>query len=286
MKNLKPFILAATAAVLMVSCSDNDINPVDNQNAKLLDAHSHEVCSYIDGNWGQNAYIGSTIVNQSETNFLNNQNAKIADVFSISTIPLYFAKGSGTANAISYGSGYIIYGEELYNMALSQGGRISCAMVQAHEIGHQLQYQNNLPSRSESTARATELEADGFAGYYIKKPNGYNATWTQAAPAYNFAASIGDYNTTSPGHHGTPAQRRSAFRLGYLLGDYDLTVSSFDYNFFYYYDNYVLPGALRQDLKKPDDIDEGLHNFILSKMEELRKINSGEISKEEFENLK
>ena len=109
MKNLKPFILAATAAVLMVSCSDNDINPVDNQNAKLLDAHSHEVCSYIDGNWGQNAYIGSTIVNQSETNFLNNQNVKIADVFNINTVPLYFAKGSGTANAISYGAGYVIF---------------------------------------------------------------------------------------------------------------------------------------------------------------------------------
>ncbi|MGG8495018.1 metalloprotease [Tenacibaculum sp. TC6] len=286
MKNLKPFLLAFAAATLLTSCNESDTNPIQSSpEAKLHNKATHEGCSYIDQNWGSSAYISSTIVNQSETNFIKDQNNKIAGVFSISTVPLYFAKGSGTANAISYGAGYIIFGEQLYNMALSQAGRIACAMVQAHEVGHQLQYKYNLPTRRESTARASELEADGFAGYYIKKPNGYNATWTQAAPAYNFAGSIGDYNTTSPGHHGTPAQRRSAFRLGYLLGGYNLSVRDFDYNFFYYYDNYVLPGSLRKDLAKPKDIRSDIHEFILSKVDELRKISTGEISKEEFEKL-
>lgn len=287
MKNLKPFKLMAIALIALTSCSDTETveSPELDASIKLHSEKSHHVCGYIDQNWGQNAYIGSTIVNQSETNFLNNQNTKIANVFNINTVPLSFAKGPGTANAISYGQGYIIFGEQLYNLALNQGGRISCAMVQAHEVGHQLQFRNSLPTRRENTARAQELEADGFAGYYIKKPNGYNATWTQAAPAYNFAGSIGDNNVNSPGHHGTAAQRRSAFRLGYLLGDFDLTINSFDNNFFYYYDNYVLPGALRQNLQKPKDIRSDIHNYILTKVEELRKINTGEISKEEFEKL-
>lgn len=285
MKNLKSLLLVITATSIMISCTDNETNNVDEKNAILLGAQSHESCSYIDKYWGPNAYIGSTIVNQSETNFINNENVKIAKVFNINTVPLHFAKGSGTANAISYGKGYIIYGEQLYNLALSKGGRIACAMVQAHEVGHQLQFRNNLPSRRENTARAGELEADGFAGYYIKKPEGYNAAWSEAAAAYNFAASIGDHNTNSSNHHGTPAQRRSAFRLGYLLGQHSLTVLNFDKHFFFYYDKYVLPGSLRQDIKKPDYIDADVNTFILSKMEELRKINSGEISKEEFEKL-
>lgn len=287
MKNLKPFLLIFAAASILTSCNENDTNPIDNASPEsiLHKEITHEGCSYIDSNQGQNAYIGSTIVNQSETNFIKNENSKIAGVWSIGTVPLYFAKGQGTANAFSYSQGYVIYGEELYNMALNQAGRIACAMIQAHEIGHQLQFRNNLPTRRENTARAMELEADGFAGYYIKKPNGYNATWTQAAPAYNFAGSIGDYNYNSPGHHGTPAQRRSAFRLGYLLGDYNLSIRNFDSYFFYYYDNYVLPGTLRQDLTRPKYIDNNIHEFILSKVDELRKISTGEISKEDFEKL-
>lgn len=286
MKNFKPFTLIFVASILFNSCNNNESTPVESPSSiELNSKHSHKECSFIDQYWGQNAYIGPTIVNQSETNFLKNQNNKIASVFNINSIPLYFAKGDGTANAISYGRGYIIFGEQLYSLALNRGGRISCAMVQAHEVGHQLQFRNNFPSRRENTARAGELEADAFAGYYIRKPNGYNATWTQAAPAYNFAGSIGDNNINSPNHHGTAAQRRSAFRLGYLLGQYNLSVGDFDYNFFYYYDNYVLPGNLRKGMKKPKDIRSDIHNFILSKVQELRKIRSGEISKEEYEKL-
>jgi hypothetical protein len=78
-----------------------------------------------------------------------------------------------------------------------------------------------------------------------RRPNGYNQTsFAQIAAAYEFAQSIGDYQTTSAGHHGTPAQRRSAVRLGFLLGQYDLTASAFDYNFFYYYQG-VLNGTYK-----------------------------------------
>lgn len=284
MKKTNPFISLAAATLLLVGCSENETPKSELQNEKLTQTETHTSCGYIDQYWGQNAQLTSTIVNASETNFINNQNAKIANVFGISTVPLYFASGSGTFNAISYGSGYIIFGEQLYNNALNYG-RIACAMVQAHEVAHQLQFRFNLPSRVENTARAGELEADGFAGYYIRKPNGYNASWSTAATAYNYSATLGDNNVNSPNHHGTAGQRRSAFRLGWLLGEYDLSVSDLDYNFFYYYNNYVLPGNLRKEIKKPADIKSEIHDMIVSKLEELRKISSGEIAEEEFTKL-
>jgi predicted metalloprotease len=44
--------------------------------------------------------------------------------------------------------------------------------------------------------RPNELEADGFAGYYLRRPNGYNKTsFAEIAAAYEFAQSIGDYQT-------------------------------------------------------------------------------------------
>ncbi len=90
-------------------------------------------------------------------------------------------------------------------------------MILAHEYAHQLQFYYGLPSEPESTARPNELEADGMAGYLRR---GYGkTTFAQIATAYNFAYAIGDNQTTSPGHHGTPAQRKSAVRLGFLLAD-------------------------------------------------------------------
>lgn len=287
--------MLTTAVVISITSCDNNENPEisNNQNAQLsLSGHiSHKDCGFIDNNWPSNAELSTTrIVNASETNFLVGQNANIADLFNINTVPLGFAIGNGTLNAISYGAGYIIFGESLYNYALDNGGRISVAMVQAHEVAHQLQFRNGIPSRNESTARASELEADAFAGFYIGHADGYNADWTTAAPAYTFSASLGDNNVNAPGHHGTAAQRRSAFRLGWLLRNNAYPgARSFDSSFFRYYDQYVLAGALRGETEtefvRPEGISEEVHEYIMSKMDELNKISTGEISEEEFLNL-
>lgn len=39
------------------------------------------------------------------------------------------------------------------------------------------------------------------------------------------------------------------------------------------------------EMVKPNDIDQGVHDLTHSKLDELRRINSGEISQEEFEKL-
>lgn len=294
MKNLKTLLLSSVITMSMISCENNeDINTAiepDAAKLSLAGSQTHHNCGFIDNNWPQSAVLSTTnIVNTAETNFLVTQNENIANLFNINTVPLGFAIGQGTLNAISYGQGYIIFGEALYNFALDNGGRVSVAMVQAHEVAHQLQFRNNLPSRNESTARAAELEADAFAGYYIGNANGLAADWPSAADGYTFAARLGDNNVNSPGHHGTAAQRRSAYRLGWLLRETTYSgARNFDSTIFRYYDRYVLAGALRSSevLKKPEGTSQKVHDYIMSKMEELNKISSGEITDEEYRNLK
>jgi hypothetical protein len=295
MNNLKKssiskLICTFATAALLASCSSED-SPIVADSASALDSSDYVIgdlnaqCSYVDANWSSTAYLNSTMINSTQTTFIYAQNTKIAAVFGQNAVTLKMVHDdttpSSTYNAISYSSKKIYFGEAIYIAALAKG-QIVPAMILAHEFGHQLQYTYNLPSQTESTARPNELEADGFAGYYMKKPSGYNATWDQAGPGFEFAYAIGDYNTTSAGHHGTPPQRRSAARLGWYLGSYDLSASDFDYNFFYYYNN-VLSGSYRTTT--PDRIDPKLDAFIKSKMSELIKIKSGEISGEEFTQL-
>ena len=282
---------------LLASCSSNDQAEMNEAalaasegtaltGSDLIFSDFSAQCSYVDGNWSSTAFLNTTMINTTQTNFIYAQNTKIAKVFGQAAVTLKMvhdnSNPNSTYNAISYSNPKKIYfGEAIYVAALAKG-QIVPAMILAHEFGHQLQYTYNLPSKPENTARPNELEADGFAGYYMRKPTGYNATWEQAGPGFEFAYAIGDNNTTSAGHHGTPPQRRSAARLGWYLGNYDLSASDFDYNFFYYYDN-VLSGSYRTTT--PERINPKIDAFIKSKMSELRKIQSGEISAEAFINL-
>ncbi len=285
------FLVSALAIGVLFACSKDDNETTQEFQSKIVEQPSllNKDCSYVDGNWSSSAVLSTTIVNTTQTNFINSQNTKIASVFGQAVVTLRFVKDAtnpgSTYNAISYGSSprKIYFGEAIYKDALSKG-QIVPAMILAHEFGHQLQYTYNLPSVKESTVRPNELEADGFSGYYLRRPTGYNATsFAAIAPAYDFAFAIGDYGTTNPGHHGTPPQRRSAVRLGWLLGQYTLKAADFDYNFFYYYAG-VLNGTYKmaRDNKK---FNPEIDAYINAHMDELRKINSGEMSKEEFEKL-
>lgn len=285
-------LLSAMALGMLFSCSKDEA--VDNATVNaptqsLLNQQPTALnsdCSYVDGNWSSTAFLNSTIINTTQTNFIYAQNTKIANVWGRPSVPLSIvhdnSNPNSTYNAISYSSPKRIYfGEAIYKAALAKG-QIVPAMILAHEFGHQLQYTYGLPSVHESTARPNELEADGYAGYYMARPTGYNATWADAGPGFEFAYAIGDYSTTNPGHHGTPPQRRSATRLGWYLGAYSLTATSFDSNFFYYYNN-VLNGAYKG--ARPSTITDEMDAFIQSKMNELRKLNSGEIDGNGFEHL-
>ncbi len=293
-RNFNFRILAGAFAALLLSACNNDTleTPVQpEQQAESLKIEQpdalEKVCYYVDQNWSSSAVLLTSLQNSTDTNFMNSQMTKIASLWGRSNPTLRFVNDpsnyNSTYNAISYSTGKIYYGYAIYYDAKSKGGNIVNAMILAHEYGHQLQYIFGLPSVYESTARPNELEADGFAGYYLRRPNGYNQTsFTQIAAAYEFAQSIGDYQTNSPGHHGTPPQRRSAVRLGFLLGQYDLSAADFDYNFFYYYQG-VLNGTYKtaKNSRFPE-----LDAYMGQYLNELKKIQTGEISAEEFRNLK
>ena len=292
MKLIQTICLGSFLAVMAAGCAKSNDEmlapdaPVAEAGLTQPSALNKE-CSYVDGNWSGSAYLNSTIINSTQTNFIYGQLTKVVNLWGQSTLTLRIvhddANPNSTYNAISYSYPRKIYfGEAIYRAALAKG-QIVPAMILAHEFGHQLQYSYNLPSVTENTARPNELEADGFAGYYMRSPNGYNATWAAAGPGFEFAYAIGDYSTTSAGHHGTPPQRRSATRLGWYLGAYNLTASAFDYNFFYYYSN-VLSGSYRV-ARDPQYTNPELEAFMNSKIEELRKINEGVITGEEFKNL-
>ena len=284
------FLFPVFAFLLLISCSKNAND--ETEQATLLEQPElqHLECGFVDQYWSNNAYLNNFIINNSQTNFIYNQNDNIRSVLGVPRVPLSIVHDdvnpNATYNAISYSSGKIYFGEAIYIDALNTG-QIVPAMILAHEYGHQIQYRfNGIPSVNENTARAIELEADGFAGYYMRNSNGYNASWAQAGPGFEFSYQIGDNNTNSPNHHGTPRQRRSATRLGWYLGAYNLSPQNFDYYFFYYYQNYVLPGNLFNVPSMSEVMyDEDIHTYILSKIDELRKINSGEINAEEFTRL-
>lgn len=286
-------IAGAIAAFSLTACNDDKMEdtvlPESQTETSKIDQPGdlQKQCSYVDQNWSSSAVLKTTLKTTTDTNFMNAQMTKIISLWGGTSLTFRFvddaSNPNSTYNAISYSNGKIYYGYAIYYDAKAKGGDIVNAMILAHEYGHQLQYRYNLPSVSESTARPNELEADGFAGYYLRRPNGYNqTTFAQIAAAYEFAQSIGDYQTTSAGHHGTPPQRRSAVRLGFLLGQYDLSAADFDYNFFYYYQG-VLNGTYKQakNTRNPE-IDAYMSQYI----DELRKIQTGEISAEEFKDLK
>ncbi|RNA61145.1 metalloprotease [Chryseobacterium nematophagum] len=293
-QNLNFCLLAgALAAFTLSACNDESVNenlPPEQQLESMKIEQPTDLeknCNYVDQSWSPNAVLTTSLQNTTDTNFMYSQMNTIASLWGRSAPLLRFVNDpynyNSTYNAISYSGGKIYYGYAIFYDAKSKGGNIVNAMILAHEYGHQLQYIYNLPNIQEYTARPMELEADGFAGYYLRRPNGYNqSNFTQIAAAYEFAQSIGDYSTNSPNHHGTPPQRRSAVRLGFLLGQYSLSAVDFDYNFLYYYQG-VLNGTYKSG-RNPNNPE--IDAYMSSYIDELKKIQSGEISEEEFKKLK
>lgn len=295
---IKGLILTSVLSLgAVVSCNRADESVQELATEAIAQPSLFEkICSYVDSNWPAKATLSTTLTaaagTSADATYLTNQNTTIKTFWrgtSVAAPTFRFVRNgtnwSSTYNAISYSTGKIYFGEGIFRDAKSRdASNLVNVMILAHEYGHQLQYAFGLPSKKESTARPNELEADGMAGYYLRGGLG-KSTYSEISTAYEFAFAIGDTYTTSPNHHGTPAQRRSAVRLGFLLADpanAKLTATQFDSNFFYYYDG-VLAGTYR--LAKPEGISPETHEYIMSHMSELRRIQSGEMSDKEYFNL-
>lgn len=289
-------LLIGTLSLLALSaCDDIYLNEsiskplienLDNQSIK-----PKTIYKYVDDNWTPTSVIENNLLLPVDTNFMNSQINNIASMWGRSIPVLKFVDDPNnfrsTKNAITSllegPHGSIYYGYALYYDARAKGGDIVNAMVLSHEYGHLLQQELNLPSVNESTSRAYELEADGYAGYYLRRPNGYNrSNFSEIAAAYEYVGNGGDTNISSSDHHGTQAQRRAAVYLGFLLGNYELSAAEFDQYFFYYYQDDVLNG--NNKIQKKTQNSE-LDIYIMQYIEQLRKIKTGEIDAVQFRKL-
>jgi predicted metalloprotease len=126
------------------------------------------------------------------------------------------------------------FATDIYNGALDQAlpgssqgygrtiGDFSVAYIVAHEYGHEIQDELGLFQNygQELPTMAFELQADCYAG-----------TWAESAAldnrledgdvqeALDAALAVGDFDTSNPGHHGTPQQREQAWNSGFESGD-------------------------------------------------------------------
>ncbi|WP_158837530.1 hypothetical protein [Polaribacter sp. L3A8] len=284
MNNLKKLSIVLAIAFSFQNCENEERNVEVNEPQGVTSPTNleGESANYTVSQFGQNSYWASWIVDVNTTNRLKSYHNSSANLFALGNVPIYFAAGSGTYNALSYGppNNYIVWGQELLQAAKNYGNA-AIAYVAAHEMGHQVQFRNyGIPSSN--NVSAVELEADGFSGYALYKT--YSTNWNSVSSAYSFAQAIAGASGSS---HGSAPQRRSAFRLGWWMAQTygTFTPAQLDQYFFYYYNQYVLGGLLKQEVAKPKGITPELDNFILSKIDELTKINNGEISEEEFSNL-
>ncbi len=119
------------------------------------------------------------------------------------------------ANAYSHPKNYILFGYHLVQRIIrNYGDVLPVIAILAHEFGHQLQFSYGWIREDADTSRDTELEADGWSGFYLALAYASipNIDMTSALKQF---IEIGDYNFNSPSHHGTPRQRASMFIAGF-----------------------------------------------------------------------
>lgn len=89
--------------------------------------------------------------------------------------------------------------------------------VLGHEMSHHVQYEDNLfesDLTGPEATRRTELMADAFGSYFATHKKGLGLNASQILQVEQSFYDVGDCQFTSPGHHGTPNQRRAASSWG------------------------------------------------------------------------
>ena len=122
----------------------------------------------------------------------------------------------------------IVIGDGLVEL-LSETGvedKIVWTGILSHEWAHHIQFNNdymdfwdNLFDNEPERTRASELEADFMASYYMTHKRGATYNWKRVKDFLELFFNIGDCSFENDGHHGTPTQRMESSRLGYELAN-------------------------------------------------------------------
>jgi hypothetical protein len=118
--------------------------------------------------------------------------------------------------------GTVLFGIQLLSECLARHpkGDIAVAGIMGHEFGHIYQYKTKLSNflrYGQPTHKLLELHADYLAGYYM----GLKRLRSDDFDIKAYVDSVylsGDTDFTSPGHHGSPAERKSVMLEGYKIG--------------------------------------------------------------------
>jgi uncharacterized protein len=101
-------------------------------------------------------------------------------------------------------------------------GDFAVAYIVAHEYGHEVQDELGLFDEygSQIPTMGFELQADCYAGTWAKSASDENRLQDgDVQEALDAALAVGDFDTSNPGHHGTPQQREDAWNTGFESGD-------------------------------------------------------------------
>ena len=101
-------------------------------------------------------------------------------------------------------------------------GDFAVAYIVAHEYGHQIQHELGLFDQygQQVPTSAFELQADCYAGTWANSAYQENRLEDgDVQEALDAALAVGDFNSSDPGHHGTPEQRAEAWNAGFESGD-------------------------------------------------------------------
>lgn len=118
-------------------------------------------------------------------------------------------------NAYANSSGKIYFGKNMFFYTINHFNELAVAGILAHEWSHRVQYTYHWDKALENPA--LELEADAMSGYYMALEKGF--AWNQIDAYFRSTKNTGDYDVTSPQHHGTPNQRVAAAYLGVQLAN-------------------------------------------------------------------
>ena len=130
--------------------------------------------------------------------------------------------------AFTKSNGLLVIGDGLVQSLVDVGidGEIAFTAILAHEWWHQAQFEhagdwNYLEQLSTQAERSrfTELEADYAAAYFLSHKRGATYNWKRLQDFFSVSFNVGDCLTDSDLHHGTPAQRLRAARLGNELAE-------------------------------------------------------------------
>jgi predicted metalloprotease len=101
-------------------------------------------------------------------------------------------------------------------------GDFAVAYIIAHEYGHEIQDELGLFDKygDQVPTMNFELQADCYAGTWANSAYQQNRLEDgDVQEALNAALAVGDFDTSNPGHHGTPEQREEAWNTGFEAGD-------------------------------------------------------------------